>query len=67
VKRRMVVVALSVILALGVAGPIASAKDSSGDYQSLSDLTAAWWSWAAQDPSPLEGNYKVGKDATVGS
>jgi hypothetical protein len=42
VKRRMVVVALSVILALGVAAPIASAKDSSGDYQSLSDLTAAW-------------------------
>jgi hypothetical protein len=63
VKRRMLVMALGVILALlGVAAPIASAaKDSSGGHQSLSDLTAAWWNGAAQDPSPLVGNYKGGE------
>jgi hypothetical protein len=63
VKRRMLVMALGVILALlGVAAPIASAaQDSSGGHQSLSDLTAAWWNWAAQDPSPLVGNYKGGE------
>jgi hypothetical protein len=54
--------ALGVILALGLAAPIASAaKDSSGGHQSLSDLTAAWWNWAAQDPSPEVGNYKGGQ------
>jgi hypothetical protein len=62
VKRRMLVIALGVILALGVAAPIASAaNNSSGGHQSLSDLTAAWWNWAAQDPSPLVGNYKGGE------
>jgi hypothetical protein len=63
VKRRMLVMVLGVILALlGVAAPIASAaQDSSGGHQSLSDLTAAWWNWAAQDPSPLVGNYKGGE------
>src|SRR3712207_8211148 len=58
----MLVMALGVILALlGVAAPIASAaQDSSGGHQSLGDLTAAWWNWAAQDPSPLEGDYRGG-------
>jgi hypothetical protein len=63
VKQRMLVMALGVILALlGVAAPIASAENSSsGGHQSLSALTAAWWNWAAQDPSPLVGNYKGGE------
>jgi hypothetical protein len=62
VKRRMLVMALGVILALGMAAPIASAaEDSSGGHRNLSDLTAAWWNWAAQDPSPLVGNYKGGQ------
>ena len=61
-NRRILVMALGVILALIMAAPIASAKeDSSGGQKTLSDLTAAWWSWALQDPSPLEGSYKGGE------
>ena len=45
--------ALSVILALVVAIPMASGRD-------LGDLTADWWNWALQKPSPLEGSYNGG-------
>ena len=51
--RRIVVIALSVILALVVAIPMASGRD-------LGDLTADWWNWALQKPSPLEGSYNGG-------
>ena len=46
-------IALSVILALVVAIPMASGRD-------LGDLTADWWNWALQKPSPLEGSYNGG-------
>jgi hypothetical protein len=58
--KRAIVMALSVILALIVAAPIASGQETSQD-QNLGELTAAWWSWAMTDPSPLEGNYKGGE------
>jgi hypothetical protein len=57
--RRIVVIALSVILALVVAIPMASAKGDSTE-QNLGDLTADWWNWALQKPSPLEGSYNGG-------
>jgi hypothetical protein len=65
--RRIVVIALSVILALVVAIPIASGKPApTGQKPSppgqlkknLPALTAESWNWAASmDPSPLEGEY----------
>jgi hypothetical protein len=50
--RRMVVIALGVILAVVGAKRIASAKVT----RNLADhLSAAWWKWAMQDPA-LEKN-----------
>ena len=57
--KRAIVMALSVILALAVAAPIASGKPAS-QSQDLKALTEAWWTWAITEPSPLEGNYKGG-------
>ena len=58
--KRAIVVAISVILALVVATPIASGKSSS-QSQNLGQLTAEWWNWAiSTNPSPLEGSYKGG-------
>src|SRR5215218_10325858 len=60
VVKRAIVVAISVILALVVAAPIASGKSSS-QSQNLGQLTAEWWNWAiSTNPSPLEGSYKGG-------
>jgi hypothetical protein len=57
VVKRAIVVAISVILALVVAAPIASGKSSS-QSQNLGQLTAEWWNWAVStNPSPLEGSY----------
>ena len=65
--RRIVIIALSVMLALVVAIPIASGKPApTGQKPSppgqlkknLPDLTAEWWNWAASiNPSPLQGTY----------
>jgi hypothetical protein len=58
--KRAMLMAISVILALMAAVPIASAKRPSGS-QNLPALTAAWWNWAtSQDPSPLQGDYEGG-------
>lgn len=58
--KRAVVMAISVMLALIVAAPVAFGKDSSKS-PSLPELTAAWWNWtSSQDPSPLEGSYEGG-------
>ena len=54
--KRVIVMALSVILALAVAAPIASGQPVS-HRQGPKDLTEAWWTWALKDPSPLNGNY----------
>jgi hypothetical protein len=58
--KRAIVLALSVILALVVAAPIASGQSSS-QSQTIGKLTGDWWNWAAStNPSPLEGSYKGG-------
>jgi hypothetical protein len=59
VVKRVIVMAISVILALAVAAPIASGKTAS-QSQDVKALTEAWWTWAITEPSPLEGNYKGG-------
>jgi hypothetical protein len=59
VVKRAIVIAISVILALAVAAPIASGKTTS-HRQGPKDLTEAWWTWALADPSPAVGDYGVG-------
>jgi hypothetical protein len=57
--RRIVVLALSVILALAVAAPIASGQPAS-QRQDVKALAADWWNWAVEEPmgqNPLEGSY----------
>ena len=58
--KRAIVMAISVILALAVAAPIASGQPTSqGKY--LKELTEAWWTWALTDPSPAVGSYEGGQ------
>jgi hypothetical protein len=59
VVKRVIVMAISVILALAVAAPIASGQPAS-QRQDLKALSGEWWTWAITEPSPLEGNYKGG-------
>jgi hypothetical protein len=60
--KQILITALSVILALVLAAPVASAKGASPSQEGLDALTAAWWNWAfSKDPSPLEGPYTGGK------
>ena len=43
--------------------PLASAQTvatSETNQTDLEALTASWWNWAMQDPSPLEGSYTGG-------
>jgi hypothetical protein len=57
VVKRVIVVAISVLLALVVAAPIASGKSAS-QSQNLGQLTAELWNWSfSTNPSPLEGEY----------
>jgi hypothetical protein len=52
--RRIVLIALSAIMALVVAIPIASGQET----RNLEELSAEWWNWGASiNPSPLEGSY----------
>jgi hypothetical protein len=62
--RRIVVIALSVILALVVTMPMAfgqppsTSKKPSTPPGQLKKLTAEWWNWGfSMSPSPLEGDY----------
>jgi hypothetical protein len=66
--RRIVVIALSVMLALVVAIPMASGKPATTEHEqkpshpgnpkkNLPDLTGEWWNWGFQKPSPLVGSY----------
>jgi hypothetical protein len=61
--KRAIVLALSVILALVVAAPIASGQSSSqsqnlGKGKNLAQLTGEWWNWmVSTDPSPGDGQY----------
>jgi hypothetical protein len=54
--KRAIMMAISVVLALAVAAPIASGQTAS-QRQDLKALTEAWWTWATAVPSPLDGNY----------
>jgi hypothetical protein len=54
VVKRAIVIAISVILALAVAAPIASGQTVSHRL-GVKALTEAWWTWALADPSPLGG------------
>jgi hypothetical protein len=54
--KRAIVMAISVVLALAVAAPIASGQTAS-QRQDLKALTEAWWTWATAVPTPLDGNY----------
>jgi hypothetical protein len=55
--RRIVLIAISAIMALVVAIPMASGQET----RNLADLTAEWWNWGfSTSPSPLEGSYKGG-------
>ncbi len=56
--KRIIVVAISVILALAVATPAAIGQSSSKS-KDLGGLTGPWWNWAVEDQanSPLFGDY----------
>jgi hypothetical protein len=63
--KRIVVMALSVVLALVVAMPMALGQVGQGSKASgtASELAAAWWQWALSEPvakNPLAGSYKGG-------
>jgi hypothetical protein len=60
VVKRVIVMAISIILALAVAAPIASGQPAS-QRQDLTALTEAWWTWALKDPSPMVGEYEGGQ------
>jgi hypothetical protein len=62
--RRIVVIALSVMLALVVAMPIASGQTEPPvtDSQTLGELGAEWWTWALEEPrstNPLQDKDKA--------
>jgi hypothetical protein len=56
VVKRAIVIAISGILALAVAAPIASGQ-AANQGKDLKALTEAWWTWALAVPSPMEGDY----------
>src|SRR3989337_1938917 len=59
--RRIVVLALGVLLALASAVPLASAQVGQG--AKASELAADWWQWALAEPAatnPLVGDYTDG-------
>lgn len=61
--RRIIVLAVSVLLALMMVGPIASAQAAPPSQTNLPMLTAAWWNWALAQPpktNPLHGDYSGG-------
>ena len=71
--KRAIVIALSVILALVLAAPIASGKSSSqgknlGKGQNLGKLTGDWWNWAfSTNPSPVNAEGNPGGDPCGGN
>jgi hypothetical protein len=61
--KRAIVMAISVMLALMVAAPIASGKQASMG-KSIGAFTDNWWNWAFENPSatsPLLGDYSGGE------
>jgi hypothetical protein len=69
VKRRMLMMALGAILALGMAIPVAFAREAPPPSQDLGDLGAEWWQWAFRKPAnvnPLIGSYEGGGQCAGG-
>jgi hypothetical protein len=57
--KRAIVIAISVLLALVVAAPIASGQQASTG-KGIGAFTDNWWNWAFENPtatSPLVGDY----------
>ena len=68
-KRRMLMMVLAVILALGMALPMAVARTAPPPKQDLGELGAEWWQWAYHKPqnvSPLLGSYEGGAKCAGG-
>ena len=62
--RRIVLIAISAIMALVVAVPIASGQTTptATDTQTLGELGAEWWTWALEEPvptNPLQDKHKA--------
>jgi hypothetical protein len=63
--RRILLIALSVIMALVVAIPVASGQTAppANESQTLGELGAEWWTWVLEEPrntNPLIGSYTGG-------
>jgi hypothetical protein len=61
--KRTVLLMVGILSVLAVAAPMASAQTAISSHKHKTDLgalTASWWDWAMQDPSPLEGSYTGG-------
>ena len=63
--KRIIVVAISVLLALSLAAPIAAGQTTSKDQTTdIGKSSATWWQWALQkeaDLNPLSGSYSGGQ------
>jgi hypothetical protein len=69
VKRRLLMMVLGAILALGMAIPVAFAQEAPPPRQDLGELGAEWWQWAFRKPmnvSPLIGSYEGGAQCAGG-
>jgi hypothetical protein len=67
--RRVLMLVLSIVLALGLAAPVALGQVGQGAKASgkAGELVAAWWQWALSKPAeenPLIGGYSGGPSAT---
>ena len=65
--KRITMLALSVVLVLVVAAPMAAAQNdlpsntkNQAHSNVLKELAAQWWNWAVLEPSPLDGDYEGG-------
>jgi hypothetical protein len=69
VKRRLLMMVLGAILALGTAIPVAFAQEAPPPRQDLGELGAEWWQWAFRKPvnaNPLVGSYDGGTQCAGG-
>jgi hypothetical protein len=67
--KRTIILALGVILALGMAIPMAAAQTTLPPKQDLGELGAEWWQWAYHKPqnvSPVLGSYEGGAQCAGG-
>jgi hypothetical protein len=67
--KRTIILALGVILALGMAIPMAAAQTTPPPKQDLGELGAEWWQWAYHKPqnvSPVLGSYEGGAQCAGG-